>query len=221
MDNSVRIFRDKPFGWFDKPVMRYLRQKYGHNKRVFVSLRSVYLALCEIESDFNENSIPSFTKTVGAYAGVTREVAGRFINVLESEGLLSKTRLKDNAGHFTSGTIVILNSLQNQGLGLPKAKPSIAQDPQHRGSPALAKVGKYKKISNGKKIFNNVVENEKAEYYAMKIAQKLGDEKSISYYRLTCMRFNPEKLLQKAQEITADGGAKNPGAVFTSWIKTL
>ena len=34
-----------------------------------------------------------------------------------------------------------------------------------------------------------------------------------------CSKYDPTHLLQKAAEIVADGGARNPGAVFVDWIK--
>ncbi len=95
MDNQVRIFRKNPIAWWDKSVMRNLRRKYGKDKKTFVILRSVYLALCEIESDFSNAPVNSFTQTVGTYAGTSRQVAGKYINALQKEGLIKKTRLID------------------------------------------------------------------------------------------------------------------------------
>jgi hypothetical protein len=71
---------------------------------------------------------------------------------------------------------------------------------------------KYVKKSNGKS------KNE-TEYFAQLIAKKLNDNKSLTYYKLACQRFDPSTLLEKAHEIMADGGAKNPGAVFTAWVQ--
>jgi hypothetical protein len=114
MENQVRIFRDNPIAWWDKPVMRYLRTKYGKDKKLFVLLRSVYLALCEIESDFVNTPINSFTKTVGTYAGVSREVAGKYISLLIKEKLITKTRLSDpKTGVYTTGTLIQLDSIQS------------------------------------------------------------------------------------------------------------
>jgi hypothetical protein len=72
--------------------------------------------------------------------------------------------------------------------------------------------------------YNNVTKQNKKEqdevdYYAGLLAEKLGDHKSLTYYKLACRRFNPQLLLQKAAEIMGDGGAKNPGAVFADWLK--
>lgn len=206
--------------------MRYLRKKYGGQKRLFVALRGVYLALCEIESDFVEQPINFFTQSVGTYAGVTREVAGRCIKILEGEGLISKTRIKDTkSNRFLSGTIIMMKSLKSD-VTVPKPLPRIASrgDRQQRGSWAS-----IRSITNDKKlnINKNVVEktkeksekSDRAEYYADLLAEKLGDQKSIGYYRSVCHRFDPHMLLRKAHEIVTDGKAKNPAAVFVQWLK--
>jgi hypothetical protein len=65
MDNQVRIFRKNPIAWWDKNVMRYLRNKYGRDKKTFLLIRSVYLALCEIESDFNNKPVHFFYQNRG------------------------------------------------------------------------------------------------------------------------------------------------------------
>ncbi len=72
--------------------------------------------------------------------------------------------------------------------------------------------------------YNNVIKQSKkdkdeVDYYAGLLAEKLGDQKSLTYYKIACHRFNPQLLLQKAAEIIGDGGARNPGAVFTDWLK--
>jgi len=65
----------------------------------------------------------------------------------------------------------------------------------------------------------NAKDTDEVAYYAGLIAEKLGDQKSLTYYKLACRRFKPQLLLEKAAEIMGDGGAKNPGAVFTDWLK--
>jgi hypothetical protein len=61
---------------------------------------------------------------------------------------------------------------------------------------------------------------EEISYYAEKLAEKLGDRKSLSFYKVMCGQYEPSRLLQKAAEIIADGGARNPGAVFVAWLKS-
>src|SRR3989440_2066351 len=65
----------------------------------------------------------------------------------------------------------------------------------------------------------NAKDTDEVAYYAGLLAEKLGDQKSLTYYKVACRRFNPQRLLQKAAEIIGDGGARNPGAVFTDWLK--
>jgi len=65
----------------------------------------------------------------------------------------------------------------------------------------------------------NKKDRNETDYFAGLIAEKLGDQKSLTYYIIACQRSDPHMLLQKAAEIMADGGARNPGAVFADWLK--
>ena len=67
----------------------------------------------------------------------------------------------------------------------------------------------------------NKKDTKETAYYAGRLAEKLGDQKSLTYYKIVCQRIDPHKLMQKAAEIIADGGARNPGAVFAEWVKTI
>lgn len=230
MENHVRIYRKNPIAWWDKNIMRYLRRTYGKDKRKFILLRSVYLALCEIESDFADAPINSFTQTVGTYAGVSREVAGRCIKSFEKEKLISRVQRRDpKTNKFGAGTHIELLNLSQEKTAPASSEPltGIADngDGRQRGSQAA-----LRNITNGKKlsIYNNVRKNpikntdkDQVAYYAEQLADKLNDQKSLSFYRIVCARYNPDKLLKKAAEIIRDGGARKPGAVFVHWIQTL
>lgn len=228
MESQVRIFRDKPFGWFDKPVMRYLREKYGHDKKAFLNLRSTYLAICEMESDFENQPINAFNKTVGTYAGLSRQVAGRYVRVLEQEGLIKKTRVMNPETNLKStGTwIQIMSSQQVPAISARMAGYPTIRTPDHSDTPPP-----IKKVSINKKqsIYKNVgrksgkehVDEDKINYYAEQLADKLNDRKSLSFYRVACRMHDPHRLLRKAAEIVKDGGARKPGAVFARWLQAL
>jgi hypothetical protein len=240
MENQVRIFRDKPFGWFDKPIMRYLREKYGGNKKLFIALRSTYLAICEMESDFESKPIYAFNKTVGTYAGLSREAAGKYVKILEHEGLIHKVRLTDPVTHL-KGKGTFLRIMSSQEFEKTKSEVTVNAEKQEKAEgSARLRVSGYpdvrtsehsdtptvlKKVSVSKKKKKNVKEKEDREseeriaYYAGLIAEKLGDSKSISYYKLACRMHNPDRLYQRADEIVTDGGARNPAAVFVAWLK--
>jgi DNA-binding Lrp family transcriptional regulator len=226
MDNQVRIFRDKPFGWFDKPVMRYLREKYGHDKKTFLNLRSTYLAICEMESDFEHQPIHAFNKTVGTYAGLSRQVAGKYVRMLEQEGLIKKTRVINPETNLKArGTwIQMMSSQQVPAISARMAGYPTSRTPDQSDTPPIIKkVGIAKKVSMPKNVWQSPIQTkdkDKVEYYAQLLANKLNDQKSLSFYRIACARHNPEKLLQKAAEIVKDGGARKPGAVFVAWLKS-
>lgn len=226
MENQVRIFRKNPIAWWDKNAMRHLRHKYGKDKKTFLNIRSVYLALCEIESDFADCAVNSFTKTVGAYAGLSRETAGRYINKLVEEGLISKVRVRDErTKKYLTGTMIEILDFQSVTTASEPVSgyPSNGLPQRWDTQAPIKKVSRSKKISTNK---NNVASaqgrsRDEAAYFAQKIAVKLQDEKSISFYTLACMKHDPSRLLRKAHEIIADGGARNPGAVFVQWLQGL
>ena len=211
---------------------------------MFLALRSTYFALCEMESDFEQNLIFAFNKTVGTYAGLSREAAGKYVKRLEEESLIKKIRVIDPDTHLKSkGTYLQIISAQE----FLKAHPELEEEErvsekaedtarfrvsrypnirtsEHSDTPALLKkIRIRKKVSGYKNVKKkNVKEKENDErstYYAELIADKLGDRKSLTYYKLMCRRYHPEWLHQKAQEIVTDGGAKNPAAVFVAWLK--
>jgi len=81
------------------------------------------------------------------------------------------------------------------------------------------RVSKPPKEGREKKERNVVERDEKEiEYFAELLADKLDDRKSLSFYRIACRRHDPHALLRKASEIMGDGQARNPGAVFVSWL---
>ncbi len=121
-----------------------------------------------------------------------------------------------------------------------KMKTPIAEDEPQKGDPhadvkklyigvknfnSRGKQSLHRSEKDTKERYINVTKQNKkdtneTEYFAGLIAEKLGDQKSLTYYKIACQRSDPHMLLQKAAEIMADGGARNPGAVFADWVKT-
>src|SRR5947209_8399610 len=87
-----------------------------------------------------------------------------------------------------------------------------------RGKTSLHRSEKETKERYNNVATQNKIDQNELEYYAGLLADKFGDRKSLTYYKIACRRFNPQLLMQKAAEIMADGGARSPGAVFTDWL---
>ena len=203
MENQVRIFRKNPIAWWDKNVMRYLRDKYGQNKKTFLLVRSVYLALCEIESDFNDKPVYFFTKTVGTYAGLSREAAGKYINLLIREGLIKKYQTKNPLTQsFASGTVVEILGLENAEptANEPLSGYPVSGEPRHRDKPTP-----LKKLNADKKL--NISVNEE---FKISDKRKTGQAESLSdiltHYGLQepAKAGRPKPMIQRdyvAQEI--------------------
>lgn len=112
-------------------------------------------------------------------------------------------------------------SRDDKGIGFSKKfmknLSSVEMTPVISRDDNLSSVEMHTK-ENKRKLKNNVSKNsEKIKYYAELLAKELNDDKSIAFYKQAVAQFDPHQLLQKAKEIVKDGGAKNPGAVFTAW----
>jgi hypothetical protein len=236
MENQVRIFRKNPIAWWDKNAMRYLRRKYGQVKKTFALIRSVYLALCEIESDFSDTPINFFTQTVGTYAGTSRQVAGKYINMLEKDGLISKVRMRDEkTKKYLPGTFIEILDFHD----VIEAKKPLAGYPTsglsfQRGiPPAIKNISIYKKINTN--TVNGVVKGgeksslpqlpdlgdppEKTAYVAKDIILRaLGDEKSLKFYELVAAKIPEQVIRETLAEVKADG-ARSPAKLFTYKIQ--
>jgi hypothetical protein len=163
MDNQVRIFRKNPIAWWDKNAMRQLRKKFGKDKKTFVILRSVYLALCEIESDFAGAAINFFTQTVGTYAGTSRQVAGKYINLLEQLDLIKKTRFKDpKTKKFLAGTSIEILAVEGKENNDSASESPVAGYPTNGVShqrgirPALKNISQDKKVNFANNVNGNL-----------------------------------------------------------------
>ena len=235
-EQQVRIFRDNPFAWYDKEVMRYLRAKYGRDKKTFLILRAVYTALTEIESDFKDAPIGFFTKTVGTYAGVSREVAGKYLNLLEQEGLITKTRERDpNTRKFLPGTTVRMLSLHQTAFPEEETRNK-AHEPQPKkpvsGYPSTGLPQRWDTPANNKKVIThkklpiNVNENfsrpdtrKRSGMQGIGSLLKQLDTEKRKISKPLPTREKPEERLQRdylAEEMaTALGDQKSLGAFRT------
>jgi hypothetical protein len=236
IENQVRIYRKNPIAWWDKNAMRYLRRKYGKDKKTFALIRSVYLALCEIESDFNDTPINFFTQTVGTYAGTSRQVAGKYINMLEKDGLISKVRMRDEKTQkYLPGTFIEILDFDSA----IEAKKPLAGYPTSGLSHQRGTLSSIKNISINKKINTNTVNGvvkrgeksvlqqlpnmgdppEKTLYIAQNvILQALGDEKSSKFYELVAAKIPEQVIRETLAEVKADG-ARSPAKLFTYKIQ--
>ena len=216
--------------------MRYLRRKYGKVKKTFALLRAVYLALCEIESDFSDAPINFFTQTVGTYAGTSRQVAGKYINMLVADKLIAKVRIRDEKSKkYLPGTFIEILDFD----GVIETKKPLAGYPTSGVSQQRDTLPSIKNISINKKINSNTVNGvvkggekssllklpdlgdppEKTAYIAKDIILKaLGDEKSSRFYELVAAKIPEQVIREVLSEVKADG-ARSPAKLFTYKVK--
>ena len=80
----------------DKRVIRFFRHN-SQNKQQYKNLRSIYLALCEIDSDFGEGvEIRSFSQTVATYAGMDIGTVLPYLKALQKANLIDYWQKNEN-----------------------------------------------------------------------------------------------------------------------------
>ncbi len=104
--------RDVAHLWADKRAVRFFRKNF--DKTHYKNLRSVYLALCEIDSDFREKSqINNFAKTVATYSGMGEETVGPYLRAFQKADIIDYEQLKVD-GRF-AGTSLSLYAWDEHG----------------------------------------------------------------------------------------------------------
>jgi phage replication O-like protein O len=153
--------------------------------------------------------------------GLGKASVARAVKTLEEKGVIFrvKRQSKRKGDESTSYALRIVPVSQNETPPVAKMRhPRVSKvNPQETVVQQTVRQHSFNNVR--KKNGNEQVDEDKINYYAEQLADKLNDRKSLSYYRAMCRRYDPHKLMRKAAEIVSDGGARNPGAVFVEWMK--
>lgn len=107
-----RKLRGNKWFWCDKELTRFFRKNF--TKKHYNNLRAIYLALCEIDSDFQEGTpIRGFKKTLCTYSGKSFEIATKYFYFLEQLELVTAQQTRDEKGYF-SQTFLYLSEVEDQ-----------------------------------------------------------------------------------------------------------
>jgi len=101
---ATRSTRNQPFCWQEKKVLRLLRKKF--NKSELVKMKSLYLALTEIDSDFNGKPIKFYTKTISTYSGLSVKWIPKALQSLKQYEIIEMVEERDNKGHILSRKLI-------------------------------------------------------------------------------------------------------------------
>lgn len=155
---SIRLSKKRKEGTWDRATLRYLRHKFGKDKKTYLLLHSIYLALCEIWEDFGDKPIKGFTKTVGSYAGCSRHTAGKYLTVLEKENLLKKHQNRDPiTKKFFGGTVVEIQDI-------------VEYVPYQKGEEAVGRVSRQRGIQPSISTDTNITNKKSVEKYKKEIS---------------------------------------------------
>ncbi|MEG1286970.1 MAG: hypothetical protein RSD13_02820 [Clostridium sp.] len=99
----MRSTRNQPFCWQEKKVLRLLRNNFKGAE--LAKLRNLYLTITEIDSDFNNEDIKFFTKTISTYSGLSTEWIPTGLKIFEKLKMIEIIEEREK-GQFKGKKIV-------------------------------------------------------------------------------------------------------------------
>lgn len=91
--------------WIDKRMMIFFRENFENIH--YKNLRSIYAALCEIDSDFPDGIIPNFTKTVAEYAGMYKNTVGPYLKAMKIAKIINYFQETENNGQYGETRLIL------------------------------------------------------------------------------------------------------------------
>lgn len=82
----MRSTRNQPFCWQEKKILRKIRKSYTGSE--LCKLRNLYLTITEMDSDFNNQDIKFYTKTISTYGGLSKEWIPSGLKILQKMKVL-------------------------------------------------------------------------------------------------------------------------------------
>lgn len=154
------------------------------------------------------------------YIGMSRNTVKSYLKRLYALGYLRYEVLRGERGEVQERRI--FPQIAPSGvtpLGGNSTPPLGGNSTPPRVTPRVSLPPKERRDKEVKNVKGK--DEKEIEYFADLLADKLNDQKSISFYKLACRHHDPHALLRKASEIVGDGGARNPASVFTKWVGAL
>ena len=144
--------------WADKQILRFFR--FSFSKKHYKNLRTIYLALCEIDSDFGETvKLKGLVKTISTYAGLNRGTTTLYLHALQSAKIIDYGQEKKPDGTFglrrlilfqwdttlkeTQRKLQIMDRILYGQLAPKEFKARLLENPL-AGKPACGKTNRYK-----------------------------------------------------------------------------
>ena len=170
-ENKLRV-RDVAHFWGDKQVLRFFRKRF---ERVdHKPLRNVYLALCEIDSDFveernsKEKHLHALTQTCATYAGMDQNYVTEALQFLRFIKLIDYGRKYGDDGK-TVGSFLTMYKWEGFDFHSKEIKDYKILI---RENPDKVITGCYKNIINNR-FFKNIINNINNRFFIISINRNM------------------------------------------------
>lgn len=122
----MRSTRTQPFCWQEKKILRLFKERYTGNK--LSKFRNLYLTITQIDSDFNNQDIDYYTKTISTYSGLSTDWIPSGLKELEKLKIIKIVQIR-SGGKF-QGTRLVFTPENIEELPLEKPlKPTVKVKP--------------------------------------------------------------------------------------------
>ena len=177
---NIERHRNVAHLWADKQVIRFFRKYF--EPIMYKNLRSVYLALCEMDSDFGQGSqINAFTSTVGTYAGMDVDTIRPYLLALKESGIIDYWQEQDATGRFGQSQLILFKwdniDLQQKA---DKIMSMLSGDSRSRKKPLTGKAvdGFSSPFKNNNKLLSNY-KNKKIQKKESETGSKDGNKQIL------------------------------------------
>lgn len=128
----VRVFRENPFCWQSKKILRLIQEKHAGQK--LTSRLSVYTVLTEISSDYSTDEYDTWGIKIMEMAGVGYSTLRNILNEFEESGIIKRHQERTSKGTYGKLEITLLEPFvtdsQSQPNGKATGKPAVKPEAQ-------------------------------------------------------------------------------------------
>lgn len=202
--------------WADKRVMRLLRKELSLDEIEYKNYRAVYLALCEIDSDFSENNkensrLHSITKTCATYAGLSEDVVRFYLDQLRKIGLIDYGQDHSEDGKFSTSFLQlwVFDEMKKY------ARPTPRECSREKPFTGKAGNGKTRPIENNTNINISIKKSIESKDSAENARAVLTDKKSsvgqAAKLRSSAKRKTPDPAIARVVDYFAQAYQREYG----------
>lgn len=118
---KVRVFRENPFCWQSKGILRMLQKKFKGPK--LASRITAYTVITQVASDSNADEYETWGVKIMEMAGIGYSTLRKVLNDFEELGIIKRKQERTKKGTYGKLEITLLEPKTTDSQNLPNGKP--------------------------------------------------------------------------------------------------